>query len=61
MHLYLHDFAVLLGFLFVYRGMEKNSKTRYDFGLTSLQDFKFHLSVVLIFLSLSCTLDYDMN
>ena len=27
-HLYAHDFAPLLGFLFVWRGMEKNNKTK---------------------------------
>ena len=33
-HLYAHDFARLLGFLFVLRGMEKNNKTRCYEGFT---------------------------
>ena len=34
--LYAHDFALLQGFLFVLRGMEKNNKTRsYNEGFTS--------------------------
>ena len=44
----LHEFALLLGFLFLQRGIEKNNKARYHFKCTSLENFKFHFTVCVI-------------
>ena len=47
-HLYAHDFALHLGFLFVQRGMEKNNKTCCSLGLTSWQDFNISTECVCV-------------
>ena len=56
-HLYAHNFEPLPGFLFVWRGIVKNSKTCCYFWFTLWQDFKFQLSVCFyIFVRCGCNL-----
>ena len=44
-HLYAQDFALSLGFLFVWRGIEKDNKKGLNFWFTSQNDLKFPPSV----------------
>ena len=58
-HLYAHDFATPLGFLFVWGGIEKNNKKRLNFWFTLWKE----LLEILIFLSRSYNLVlwYELN
>ena len=64
-HLYAHEFAMPLGFLFVWRGIEKNNKKRLNFWFTSWKELKFLWTECVCWysLSLSCNLVlcYELN
>ena len=62
-HLFAHDFVPLLGFLFVWRGIEKTTKHAITFDLLYSKIWNFKRVCVLIFLSLgrNLILWYELN